>query len=83
MNERANSLQQLLDFLDKLEEHHVFFRIDRCRSEAIMVRIDVPGERWEVEFMADGTIETEVFRNGAGIESGESPLDRLFGEFSG
>jgi len=27
-----------------------------------MVEIAVPGERWEVEFFEDGTVETEIFR---------------------
>jgi hypothetical protein len=82
MNDSSETFQRLLNFLNKLEERHIFFRLDRCRSAAILVRIDVPGQRWEVEFMDDGSIETEVFRSDGTIESGEIPLDRLFREFS-
>jgi hypothetical protein len=82
MSEGPDNLQKLLDFLEKLEEHHIFFRLDQCRREAIMVRIDVPGERWEVEFMSDGSIETEVFRSDGEIASGENSFDRLFRKFS-
>ena len=72
-----NSLQKLLDFLDDLEARKLYFKLDRCRSEAIMVRVDVPGERWEVEFFADGQIEIEVFKSNGSIES-ELALERLF-----
>jgi hypothetical protein len=79
-----NSLQKLLDFLNQLEQKKIYFTLARCRSEAIMVRVDVPGERWEIEYFADGHVEVEVFRGGgprSGIED-ESALDRLFEEFS-
>lgn len=72
-----NSLQKLLDFLDDLEAKKIYFQLDRCRSEAIMVRVDVPGERWEVEFFADGRVEIEVFKSDGSIES-ESALEQLF-----
>ena len=42
--EKTNSLQKLLDFLDELDRHKIYFRLERSRSEAIMVHVDVPGE---------------------------------------
>ena len=42
-----------------------------------MVEIAVPGERWEVEFFADGTVEVERFVSEGGI-CGESELEKLF-----
>lgn len=56
-----NPLHDLLDFLSQLDKAGIYFRLDRVRDEAIMVRIDVPGERWEVEYFADGEIEIERF----------------------
>jgi hypothetical protein len=76
-----DNLQKLLAFLDKLEERHIFFTLARHRSEAVMVCVDVPGERWEIEFFADGHVESEVFRSGGDIED-EQSLNRLFAEFS-
>jgi hypothetical protein len=76
-----NSLQKLLDFLDKLEEQNIFYSLARHRSDAVMVLVTVPGERWEIEFFADAPIEIEVFKSGGTIE-GEQSLDRLFNEFS-
>ncbi len=75
-----NSLQKLLDFLTRLESHGIYNTLACHRTEAIMVRIDVPGERWEVEFFADGHVEVEVFTSGGpchGLE-GEEALNRLF-----
>ena len=52
MEERGNSPQALLDFLTELERAKICFRLDRCREDTILVRVDVPGERCEVEFFA-------------------------------
>ena len=74
--------QKLLDFLSDLEKRKIFHRLGQIRPEAIMVEIAVPGERWEVEFFADGHVEVEVFGPSPGIVGGEETLQRLFDEFS-
>jgi hypothetical protein len=79
---RVNPLQKLLEFLSDLDGHKIFHRLSRARPEAIMVEIAVPGERWEVEFFADGHVEVEVFGRSPGIVGGEEALRRLFDEFS-
>lgn len=71
-----NALQKLLDFLVELDQRKLFYRLSRVRAEAIMVEVAVPGERWEVEFFADGTVEVEVFGGSRGVE-GEDALGRL------
>ncbi|MCG8461226.1 MAG: hypothetical protein MI919_33485 [Holophagales bacterium] len=80
-----NSLQKLLDFLQELERHKIFFRLECVRSEAIMVRVDVPGERWEVELFADGEVEVETFRSTeSGVVGGSearAALKRLLTDF--
>jgi hypothetical protein len=45
-----------------------------------MVIADVPGQRWEIEFMRDGSIEIERFISSGEI-SGEELLPELI-EFS-
>lgn len=76
-----NSLQKLLDFLSNLDERKIFYKLSRVRPEAIMVEIAVPGERWEVEYFADGHVEVEVFAS-PGLVNGEEALQRLYNEFS-
>lgn len=80
-NGGMDSLTKLLAFLDRLDASHIYFPLARHRNEAIMVRIDVPGERWEVEFFADGHVEAEAFGSSKGVE-GEEALDRLFRDFA-
>lgn len=69
-------MERLLDFLNKLEENHIYYRLNKVR-DAIMVEVAIPGERWEVEFLRDGSIEVEKFITTAEIE-GPSALDALF-----
>jgi hypothetical protein len=80
-NLSENSLENLLGFLRKLDQHKIFFRLSRPRDEAIMVEIVVPGERWEVEFFADGHTEIEIFGPSSGVID-EANLERLWTQFS-
>ena len=73
--------ERLLDFLTRLERAGIFFKLGRVWDEAVMVEIAVPGQRWEVEFMDDGTIEVERFFKTGAIE-GEEALEELFRDFS-
>jgi hypothetical protein len=82
MSESPNAFQKLLDFLDRLEQKNIHFRLHRIRNETIMVGVAVPGEYWEIEFFADGQVETEIFSNSTGVLSGDEPIERLFREFS-
>ena len=68
-------LRKLLTFLDKLEQDKVWYRLEHVR-DSVMVLIAIPGERWEVEFFDDGSIEVERFRSSGEIE-GEDALDLL------
>ncbi|PIC66165.1 hypothetical protein CSV71_12905 [Sporosarcina sp. P21c] len=75
-------VQKLNDFLNELEKRKVFYKLSKIRSEAIMVEIAIPGQRWEVEFMEDGTIEIEKFMSEGGVLYNEKELKNLFKEFS-
>jgi len=77
-----NSLQKVFDFLDQLDQRRIHHTLTRARDYALMVRIVVPGERWEVEFFADGQTEVEIFRSDADGLQGEEALDDLFVRFS-
>jgi hypothetical protein len=80
-NRPAHTLENLLEFLRQLDQHKIFFRLSRPRDEAIMVEITVPGERWEVEFFADGHTEIEIFSPSSGVIDGAN-LERLWRQFS-
>jgi hypothetical protein len=67
-----------------LEKHKISHRIEHNREESIMVLIAVPGERWEVEFFENGTIELEIFGGSSSVVTStlEDVLRRLAPHFS-
>lgn len=65
----------ILDFLHRLDDAGIRYRLEHVR-DAIMVVVAVPGERWEIEFFADGHVEVERFISNGEIEDAEA-LDRL------
>jgi hypothetical protein len=73
----GNPLQAMLDFLVALDNAKIFHRLSRVRAEALMVEAAVPGERWEVEFFADGRVETERFVSEGEVRSDPALLDVL------
>jgi hypothetical protein len=75
----VNAFQKLLDFLARLDAAKMHYTLGHFRDETLAVEVAVPGERWEVEFFADGAVEVEVFSTNArgGLE-GEEALGRLF-----
>jgi hypothetical protein len=76
-----DGMTKLLNFLCRLEEYKVHYRMEHNRDDSIMVITDVPGQKWEVEFFRDGNIEIEIFKSDGEIR-GEMELDRFFKEFS-
>jgi hypothetical protein len=75
MNSSAHP--QLLAFLTRLEDNHIHYTLGRARDEAIMVTVAVPGERWEVEFLLDGSVDVERFVS-TGVLGDANTLDELF-----
>lgn len=84
-NHDSNPLQKLLDFLDDLDDRKIHYTLARHR-EAVMVCVNVPGERWEVEFFADGGVEVEIFRatesGVVGRPEADDALRRLLTDFA-
>ncbi len=70
-------LSKLTDFLDRLDRAKIHYTLASVRAGAIMVGVTVPGERWEIEFMADGDLEIEVFKSNGAIHDA-STFDELF-----
>lgn len=70
---------RLLDFLRRLRQQKLAFDLRHSRDDAIMVEVNIPGERWEIEFLEDGEIEVEVFRSGGEIHD-EQWLDKLLAD---
>lgn len=74
-----NSLTKLIDFLEELDEAKIYYRLNKIR-DSILVEVAVPGERWEIEFMKDGSIVIEKFKSDLEIYD-ESEIKILLRDF--
>jgi hypothetical protein len=63
VSEPKDGLNRLLAFIAELDRRSIHYSIASHRSMALMVEIDLPGEKWEVEFMDGGGLEIERFRS--------------------
>src|SRR5436190_16420339 len=77
----GDAFGKLNRFLDRLEGESISYTLARHRDEAIMVLVTVPGDRWEVEFLGDGSVEVERFTSDGEIH-GEEVLTELFSRHS-
>jgi hypothetical protein len=71
-----NSVNRALRFCERLIAQRIRYDMDIVRDGAVMVTVAVPGQRWEVDFMSDGTVELERFES-AGVETVDDPFARL------
>ena len=78
---KQDTFTHLTAFLQSLERRKIHYILQSCRDEAIMVLVTVPGERWEVEFLADGSVEVERFISDGEIY-GVDILGELFTKYT-
>ena len=78
---KANGFDRLILFLQNLEKQTIDYSLAHHRDEAVMVIVAVPGERWEIEFLSDGSVEVEKFVSNGEI-AGEEALSELFDRYS-
>ena len=77
----AHTVADLVAFASRLDEASIRYDVGIYR-DAVMFMITVPGERWEIEFLVDGTVEVEVFTSD-GTVSDASTVDALFARHGG
>jgi len=78
---RDDAFDKLMEFLSNLEQGKIHYSLDHNRDHAIMIIVTVPGERWEVEFFGDGSVDVERFISDGEIH-GETALNELFSQYS-
>jgi hypothetical protein len=71
---------RLLGFLNRLDRAHISYNLGHTRPDSVMVDISLPGSRWEVEFMIDGSIEIERYKSAAGVENDPRLLEPLLAD---
>lgn len=74
-------LAELNGFLNRLEEGNIYYKLNKIRSDGILVEVSVPGQHWEIEFMDDGTIEIEKYISDGGYYD-KTELNVLLRDFS-
>ncbi|SRR6266446_5877906 len=77
---KGRVFDKLTEFLTDLEGREISYTLSHNREEAIMVNVAAPGERWEIEFLEDGSIEVERFISNGEVYSGEI-LGELFAKY--
>jgi len=75
-----NAFHALVNFLKELDERKIHYNLRKIR-DSILIEVAVPGQRWEIEFMMDGSIEIEKFISSGDI-FGSEEIEVLFREFS-
>ena len=75
------TLDDILGLLSQLQDAAIHHQLSNYRLDAISIEVVVPGERWEVDFLDNGSVDVEVFKSDGTI-FGESKLDELFERFS-
>lgn len=83
---KMKSIKELIEFLNKLEENNIYYRLNKVRPDALMAEVAVPGERWEIEFVTDSDsdecrVDVERFISDGSISDGKE-LNVLFEFFS-
>ena len=78
---RSNIFEKLTAFLSELEQQGISYSLAHNRDEAIMVITAAPGERWEIEFLNNGTVEVERFTSDGQIY-GQEIIKELFARYS-
>jgi hypothetical protein len=77
----SSVFDRLITFLSDLEQRGISYTLAHNRDEAIMVIAAAPGERWEIEFLDDGSVEVERFISNGQI-CGKEVLGELFARYS-
>jgi hypothetical protein len=64
----VSKFDKLFKLCDELDRRHVYYELRSVRSGTLTVYANVPGEKWEIEFFPDGTVELERFKS-RGVEN--------------
>jgi hypothetical protein len=47
----VNVFDRLIEFLNRLDDASIHYVLRHSRHDSVMVIVNVPGERWEVEYL--------------------------------
>ena len=73
--------QKIMDIVNRLKRANIFLSVDNYREDAISIKAVVPGQRWEIDVLSDGTVDVEVFKSD-GTLFHEQALEDMIKEFA-
>jgi hypothetical protein len=73
---------RLLDLLNRLDAARIHYGLAHRRPDSVMIEVSLPGWRWEVEFMADGSVDVERYRSVAGVENDPALVELIFADIA-
>jgi hypothetical protein len=76
-----SSIYEIISFISSLDKAKINYTIEYNRNDAISILAVVPGERWEIDFVSNGTVEVEIFKSDGELYD-NSMLNNLFEKFS-
>jgi hypothetical protein len=77
----SDSPHPLYQILAKLDAAKIYYTLDKTRDETVMILAQVPGRHYEIEVLADGQIEVEIYKSSGEI-GGQELVDELLRDFS-
>ena len=77
----ATPFETLQSIFGSLEEASIHFTVSRNRDDAVSIQAVVPGERWEIDVLDDGTVDFERFIGDGEILDAEA-LEGSIAKFS-
>lgn len=60
----------LYQILSRLDRANIYYRLERTRTDSVMICIVVPGARAEVEVFEDGHLESSIFKDDEAVIEG-------------
>jgi len=75
-----STFEDVYRLCQELDERRVPYVLNFVRPGALMLGVAIPGERWEIEFFSDGSIELERFTS-AGVTADPTAPSKLLSFF--
>jgi hypothetical protein len=64
---KTDPYRRLMKIIHALEGARIHFSVTRYRRDAISILATIPGERWEIDVLPDGSVEFERFASTGGV----------------
>lgn len=74
---------ELYRMMRLLEEAKIYFRLDRHRSDSVMITATVVGQRIEIDVFEDGHVEYSLFQGNEDVEDDIPALEALIRQHAG